>query len=166
MLERTRARRQALQILYQREITDQTVSVILSGGTYSIEDGEPSEFCRSLALGAEAHQAAIDAQIEATSQHWSLMRMPFVDRNILRLAVFEILFADDVPDSVVINEAVEMAKVYGGEDSSKFVNGVLGRIAEVHAGSALADGEEEPPQGESVEEPRQGDIRPDDVEGA
>jgi len=133
MLERTRARRQALQILYQREITDRTVADILETRTYNAEDGEPSEYCRALALGTEQNQQAIDAQIEATSQHWSLMRMPFVDRNILRLAVFEILFENDVPDSVVINEAVEMAKVYGGEDSSKFVNGVLGRIAELHA---------------------------------
>lgn len=133
MLERTRARRQALQILYQREITDRTVADILETRTYNAEDGEPSEYCRALALGTEANQGAIDARIEATSQHWSLMRMPFVDRNILRLAVFEILFEGDVPDSVVINEAVEMAKVYGGEDSSKFVNGVLGRIAELHA---------------------------------
>jgi N utilization substance protein B len=133
MLERTRARRQALQILYQREITEQTVAEILGAGTYSTEDGEPSEYCRALALGAETHQAAVDAEIEATSQHWSLMRMPFVDRNILRLAVYEILFEDDVPASVAINEAVEMAKVYGGDDSSKFVNGVLGKIAEVHA---------------------------------
>ena len=133
MLERTRARRQALQILYQREITDRTVADILETRTYNAEDGEPSEYCRALALGTEQNQPAIDAQIEATSQHWSLMRMPFVDRNILRLAVFEILFENDVPDSVVINEAVEMAKVYGGEDSSKFVNGVLGRIAELHA---------------------------------
>jgi N utilization substance protein B len=133
MLERTRARRQALQILYQREITGQTVAEILEGGTYNAEDGEPSEFCRALALGTEAHQDAVDAEIEATSQHWSLMRMPFVDRNILRLSVYEILFEDDVPASVAINEAVEMAKVYGGDDSSKFVNGVLGRIAEVFA---------------------------------
>jgi N utilization substance protein B len=73
----------------------------------------------------------VDARIEATSQHWSLMRMPFVDRNILRLAVYEIMFEDDVPASVAINEAVELAKAYGGDDSPKFVNGVLGKIAEL-----------------------------------
>jgi len=60
--------------------------------------------------------------------------MPLVDRNILRLATYEILFADSIPPSVSINEAVEMAKVYGGEDSSRFVNGVLGKIAESAAG--------------------------------
>jgi N utilization substance protein B len=139
MLERTRARRQALQILYQREITGESVASILASGTYNIEDGEPSEYCRALALGTEERQAEIDAEIEATSQHWTLMRMPFVDRNILRLATFEILYEPEVPDSVAINEAVEMAKVYGGEDSSKFVNGVLGRIAELH-GTIVADG--------------------------
>ena len=139
MLERTRARRQALQILYQREITGETAAAILRDRTFSTEDGEPSEYCQSLVLGTEAHQDAIDADIEATSEHWSLMRMPFVDRNILRLAVFEIRFEDEVPDSVAINEAVEMAKVYGGDDSSKFVNGVLGRIAEAHESPACGE---------------------------
>ena len=67
------------------------------------------------------------------SEHWTVSRMPLVDRNILRLAVYEILFVEDIPDSVSINEAVEMAKSYGGEDSSKFVNGVLGRLAEIRS---------------------------------
>lgn len=133
MLERTRARRQALQILYQREITGESVSSILASHSYSVEDGEPSEYCRELALGAEANQEFVDQMIESTSEHWTLLRMPLVDRNILRLAVYEITFRDEIPDSVAINEAVEMAKVYGGDDSSKFVNGVLGRIAEHHA---------------------------------
>jgi len=86
MLERTRARRQALQILYQREITGETVSSILANRTYSVEDGEPSEYCRELLLGAEANQTSVDRSIEATSEHWTLARMPLVDRNILRLA--------------------------------------------------------------------------------
>lgn len=131
MLERSRARRQALQILYQREITEQAVEQIFAGGTYNDEDGVPTAFCRELALGTEANLDAIDREIEATSEHWSLMRMPVVDRNILRLAVFEILYGRDVPHAVIINEAVEMAKTYGGEDSPKFVNGILGRIAEL-----------------------------------
>jgi N utilization substance protein B len=132
MLERTRARRQALQILYQSEITGDPVPTILRDRSFNVEDGEPSEYCLSLAAGAAARLDAIDREIEVTSEHWSLMRMPFVDRNILRLAVYEIMFEHDVPHSVAINEAVEMAKVYGGDDSSKFVNGVLGRIAELH----------------------------------
>ena len=139
MLERRKARHQALHILYQREITDEPLSRILSDGSYSIEDGEPSDFCRQLVLGVEAHQSRIDATIEDISENWSLMRMPLVDRNILRLAVFEMLYLDEVPDSVSINEAVEMAKIYGGEDSSKFVNGILGRLAEVHAAEPGAE---------------------------
>ena len=137
MLERTRARRQALQILYQREITEQSVAAILANHSYSEEDGVPSDYARELALGTENNGEIIDAEIESTSQHWSLMRMPFVDRNILRLAVYEILFEPEVPDSVAINEAVEMAKAYGTDDSPKFVNGVLGRIAEVHGGTPV-----------------------------
>lgn len=133
MLERTRARRQALQMLYQREITGDDIARILNDVSYNDEDGVPSEYSRKIALHTEEHLARIDAEIEGTSENWSLTRMPFVDRNILRLAVYEILFEGDVPDSVVINEAIEMAKLYGGEDSSKFINGVLGRIAERHA---------------------------------
>jgi N utilization substance protein B len=131
MLERRRARHQALHILYQREITDQPLGRILADGTFNVEDGEPTDYCRDVVLGVEAHQARIDRLIEETSENWTLSRMPLVDRNILRLAVFEMLYRDeDVPDSVAINEAVEMAKVYGGEDSSKFVNGILGKLAD------------------------------------
>jgi len=119
-------------MLYQREITGDDVASILSSRSYSVEDGEPDEFCRGLALGAEAHVAAIDETIGDVSENWSVSRMPLVDRNILRLATYELLFVEDVPASVSINEAVELAKVFGGEDSSKFVNGVLGRIAERH----------------------------------
>ena len=130
MLERTRSRRQALQILYQRDITGDGVALILSTQAYSTEDGEPDEFCRDLLCGVEEHLVFIDEMIGLVSENWSVSRMPLVDRNILRLATYEILYEFDVPASVAINEAVELAKVYGGEDSSKFVNGVLGRIAE------------------------------------
>ncbi len=139
MLERRKARHQALHILYQREITEESLSRILADGSYSSDDGDPSEFCREVLLGVEAHQSRIDAVIEDISQNWTLARMPLVDRNILRLAVFELLYLEDVPDSVSINEAVEMAKVYGGEDSSKFVNGILGRLSEIYAGGGLAE---------------------------
>lgn len=142
MLERTRARRQALQILYQREITGDSVGDILTSHSYNPEDGEPSEFCRALVLGVESRQDEIDATLTEISEHWSVPRMPMVDRSILRLATYEILHVDDVPPSVSINEAVEMAKVYGGDDSSKFVNGVLGRLAERHAPASVEGPEE------------------------
>ncbi len=140
MLERSRARRLAMQILYQRDITGESVGVILGTKAYSVEDGEPDDFCRQLVTGVEAHLPDIDETIGTVSENWSVSRMPLVDRNILRLATYEVLFVDDVPPSVAINEAVELAKVFGGEDSSKFVNGVLGKIAERHA----AQDEKEP----------------------
>lgn len=130
--ERHRARVQALQMLYQREVTGTSISRILDDASYSTEDGQPDEFCRELAHGVEARVDEIDALIGQTSEHWTVTRMPLVDRNILRLATYELLHITDVPASVAINEAVELAKVYGGDDSSKFVNGVLGRIAEHH----------------------------------
>jgi len=120
-------------MLYQREMTGEPIALILAMKTYSLEDGEPSDYCFQLVRDVEAHIDVVDAEIEATSENWSLARMPYVDRNILRLAVYEIMFEDEVPDSVVINEAIETAKVYGGDDSSKFVNGVLGKIAVRHS---------------------------------
>jgi N utilization substance protein B len=144
MLERRRGRHQALDILYQREITEQPVSKILADSSFNTENGEPTDYARDVVLGVEAHQPRIDRLIENTSENWSLMRMPLVDRNILRIAVFEMIYRDeDVPDSVAINEAVEMAKVYGGEDSSKFINGILGRLADVAESGGLAESDDE-----------------------
>jgi transcription antitermination protein NusB len=140
MLERSRSRRLAMQILYQRDITGESAGAILGTRSYSTEDGEPDDFCRELVNGVEAKLPEIDEILGGVSENWSVSRMPLVDRNILRLATYEVLFEDDVPASVAINEAVELAKVFGGEDSSKFVNGVLGKIAERHA----ADSEKEP----------------------
>lgn len=142
MLERRKARHQALHILYQREITDEPLTRILSESTWNAEDGLPADYCREVLSGIEAHQVRIDGIIEDISENWVLSRMPLVDRNILRLAVFEMLYREDVPDSVAINEAVEMAKVYGGEDSSKFVNGILGRLAEVAAAGGFEESEQ------------------------
>jgi transcription antitermination protein NusB len=132
MQERRKARHQALHILYQSEITCEPTGEILGTRAWSEEDGEPGPFCREILAGVEAHRPTIDETIEGISENWVLSRMPIVDRNILRIAAYEIVFAEDIPASVSINEAVEMAKVYGGEDSSKFVNGILGRLADEH----------------------------------
>jgi len=128
-------------MLYQREITEESVGRIFEEQSWSSEDGQPTEYCRELVTGVEATQSRIDGIIEDISQNWVLSRMPLVDRSILRLAVYEMLYRDDVPDSVSINEAVEMAKVYGGEDSSKFVNGILGRLADVAAAGGFKESE-------------------------
>lgn len=121
---------QALQMLYQRDITGVSTERILADESYSTEDGVPDEYARGLASGVEDNIGEIDAVLGEVSEHWAVSRMPLVDRNILRVAVYEIRFEESVPPSVAINEAVELAKVYGGEDSSKFINGVLGRIAD------------------------------------
>lgn len=128
---RTHARRQALQLLYQSEISGLPISEILACELYTVDEGSPDVFARMLACGVADAMAEIDVWIGDTSENWSLTRMPLVDKAILRLATYEMLYVDDVPQSVTINEAVELAKDFGGEDeSSRFVNGVLGRIAE------------------------------------
>lgn len=130
--ERTYARRCALQVLYQCEILDKRSEAIASDGLYIAEEGVLTDYALSLLSGVEENLGSIDEYLQNTSENWSLGRMPIVDRSILRLATFEMIYVDDVPLSVTINEAVELAKDFGGEDDSpRFVNGVLGKIAEL-----------------------------------
>ena len=93
------------------------------------EPNENLEFARALINGTMSHLDFIDTQISAASTHWSLARMCRVDRNILRVAVFEMGFMDDIPPNVTINEAIEIAKKFGTDDSPMFINGVLDNIA-------------------------------------
>ncbi len=128
--ERSLARRSALQVLYTSEITDRSAVDIANDKERLAEDGPLSSYALLLIEGVESHRDALDENLIATSENWSLTRMPIVDRSILRLATYEMIYVDDVPVSVAINEAVELAKGFGGEDDSpRFVNGVLGRIA-------------------------------------
>ena len=149
--ERTSARRAALQVLYTSEITDESPAAIAEGNSRLDEDGPLPEYALKLVLGVESHRCAIDNHLAATSENWSLARMPIVDRSILRLATFEMMYIDDVPTSVTINEAVELAKDFGGEDESpRFVNGVLGRIAVQLEERVQAANEEGAQDGESA----------------
>lgn len=126
---RRAAREAALSLLYSSDVAETDVRQVIEMGSYPA-DIELSEYAENLVLGTVDNLEDIDARLTATSENWALDRMPFVDRAILRLATYEMVYEDDVPVSVAINEAVELAKVYGGEDdSSRFVNGVLGRIA-------------------------------------
>ena len=128
--ERRIAREAALSLLYSSDIAETDLEEVIEQGCYPADDLKLSEYAESLVLGVVEHRAEIDEQLSATSENWALDRMPVVDRAILRLAVYEMVYVDEVPVSVAINEAVELAKAYGGEDdSSRFVNGVLGRIA-------------------------------------
>lgn len=164
--ERTSARRAALQVLYTSEITDESPAAIAEGDLRLEEDGPLPEYAHKLVLGVESHRCAIDNHLAATSENWSLARMPIVDRSILRLATFEMMYVDDVPTSVTINEAVELAKDFGGEDEShRFVNGILGRIAKMLEGEedegAESEGDPEVPADGDPEVPADGDAASD-----
>ncbi len=150
--EHTAARRQAVQVLYQHELTGRplaelagepstfTVPVCPDGADdYELVSTPLAEYARELVVGVAARLDEIDASIAQTSENWALDRMPVVDRNIIRVAVYEVAHRDEIPVGVAINEAVEVAKIYGGDESPKFVNGVLGRIATTCAGAAGAD---------------------------
>ena len=131
---RTLARSQALQLLFQAESTDQTVSDVLDGA-YALSQWPLDEYGERLALGADQHRDQIDAVISRSSTNWPIDRMPSVDRNLLRLAIYEMTMEEDVAIAVSIDESVELAKAYGTDESSRFVNGLLGRVAsDIEAG--------------------------------
>lgn len=125
---RTLARSQALQLLFQAEATGRTVYEVLEGD-YALSEGPLDPFGEMLARGADDMRSDLDAVIEVTSSNWSISRMSSVDRNLLRLALYEILEVDEVAVAVTIDESVELAKAYGSDDSFRFINGLLGRVA-------------------------------------
>ena len=98
-------------------------------GEYALSDGPLDSYAEQLAVGADSMLHELDAVLEMTSSNWSVRRMPAVDRNLLRLAVYEMLEVEDVDTAVAIDECVELAKAYGTDESAAFVNGVLGRVA-------------------------------------
>lgn len=157
---RTLSRSLALQLLFQAEATGRLVSDVLED-EYTVDQhllnayqrelesrgfepqeigsmqAEVDEYAKTLAMGCDAMLHELDAVIGVTSSNWSVSRMPAVDRNLLRLALYEILEMDAVDTAVAIDECVELAKAYGTDESSRFVNGLLGKVA-----SRLAAGED------------------------
>ncbi len=131
MGSRTKARECALQALYQLDLSGGDAREALRGVLSHFEeaDEETSRFAEQLVRGVQSERPQIDELIQKSSTNWKLDRMARVDRNILRLAVFELLRRPDVPVRVTLNEAVELGKKFGSEESSAFVNGVLDRIA-------------------------------------
>ena len=128
--ERSVARRCAAQILYQSEITGQSPRAICQRDDAIPDVGALPAYALTLVDGVEEHARLIDDLLAQSSQNWAVDRMPIVDRAIMRIAVFEMVYRNDVPVSVTINECVELAKQFGGDDESgSFVNGVLGGIA-------------------------------------
>jgi len=136
MSVRRRAREIALHVLYQLDISQGDPGEVLD---LYWENFRPSpkarEFCQKLIEGVRRSQGQIDPFIEENSENWSLKRMAMVDRNILRLATFELLYCPEIPFKATLNEAIELAKKFGSEDSSAFINGILDKI---HSTLALA----------------------------
>jgi N utilization substance protein B len=126
---RRQARMIALQTLYEYDITNHAPTEVLQRHTDE-RNLHPKvvEYASELVLGVCSHLADIDAHIQSAAREWPLQQMARIDKNILRLAIYEILFNNTVPAKAAINEAVELAKIFGSETSSRFVNGVLGTI--------------------------------------
>lgn len=131
MRKRTFARECALKILYRIEISRESADSSLSdfwSKTAGSMDKESHDFAESLVKGTCGNLAAIDGIISKHTDNWSISRMAVVDKNIIRMSAYEMLYRDDIPPNVSINEAIELAKKYGDVDSGKFVNGILDKI--------------------------------------
>jgi transcription antitermination factor NusB len=150
--KRTRSREFALQVLYEfdvaaPELDDALQDFWLDRSDLALSNTEKEameqdkqepeirEYTERLVRGTLEKLSAIDPTIERYAENWAMGRMACVDRNILRLAAYEMLFVEEIPVKVAINEAVELAKRYGEADSSKFVNGILDRIAKIECKS-------------------------------
>lgn len=119
-----------MKVLFQCDIvrTDPEQALAYLAGEEAA-DQEVGRFAAELIAGVREHREAIDEQIRQHAREWRLERLACVDRNILRIAIYELQHRPDIPVSVSINEAIELAKTYGGKDSGKFVNGILGQLA-------------------------------------
>jgi len=124
---RRKARETALQILYKMDIAGPQADI--EGDMEALAHGtEARRYCESLVGGVRAGLSSIDAAIEEHAENWKVDRMAVVDRNILRVAVYELMSRPDVPYKVIIDEAVELAKRFGSEDSGPFINGIIDRV--------------------------------------
>ena len=129
MSSRRRSREMAIQVLYQVDMAQSDLAEALRLFCEHFKAPESiRDFAFELARGAYEHREEVDGLIKRFSEHWRLERMPTVDRNILRLAIYELLYQPDIPAKVSINEAVDLGKKYGSEDSGSFINGILDRI--------------------------------------
>ena len=130
MAARSKARKRALDILFAAELRGLPASQLLSE-QQSLGEQPVPKYAAELVRGVAAHQAQIDTLISENAVAWTLDRMPAVDRNVLRLGVYELLWADDVPDGVAISEAVLLAQDLSTDASPTFVNGLLAKIKDL-----------------------------------
>ena len=130
---RSKSRKRALDILYGADVREEPINTILAA-EQARNDADPKRgnswpYARDIVIGITEHGDEIDELIETYSQGWTIARMPAVDRALIRIGLWEILYNDEVPDAVAISEAVESARTHSTDDSAGFVNGLLGRIA-------------------------------------
>ncbi|MCU1545789.1 MAG: transcription antitermination factor NusB [Homoserinimonas sp.] len=141
MSARTKARKRAIDLLYGadvREISLNAAIAMEAERASNQPDRQASwNYAREIVVGITEHGDEIDELIETYSQGWTIERMPTLDRAIVRIGIWEIMFNEDVPDSVAISEAVRLASELSTEDSAGFVNGLLGRIGQIRSGSTL-----------------------------
>jgi N utilization substance protein B len=139
MSARSKARKQALDILYEADIRSANPAVILEARDV-IEDGPDArpirEFTRELVGGVVNHSRKIDELIATYAQGWDMDRLAAVDRNILRLGIYEIIWSDEVADPIAIDEAISLAQELSTDDSSNFIHGLLGKISAIKDGVA------------------------------
>ncbi|HLE41544.1 MAG TPA: transcription antitermination factor NusB [Nitrospirota bacterium] len=132
-MKRRKAREYALQILFELDIKKEKPSARALKNFWAEHspDDEVRTFAEEVVKGTFKHLPAINSAIERSAENWSIDRMAAVDRNVLRLAVYEIFYRMDIPSSVTINEAIEVAKKFGTEESGSFVNGILDSVAKM-----------------------------------
>ncbi|MFQ5802133.1 MAG: transcription antitermination factor NusB [Candidatus Methylomirabilales bacterium] len=130
MGKRRRARELALTILYQLEFRPEKPEELLDSfwADHRSPPPEVGTYAKELVEGTLAHREEIDSLIAQYTEHWHFSRIALVERNILRVATYEFIFRKDVPEKVILNEGIEIAKQYGSEDSGRFVNGILDKI--------------------------------------
>lgn len=127
MSARSKARKRALDVLYASDLRGEDAAVALDRAIAEGE-GPTNAYTATLVRGVVEHRARIDELLSSYSEGWALERMPAVDRNVLRLGVWELLYADDVPDAVAVSEAMALVTELSTDESPQFVNGILGSI--------------------------------------
>ncbi|CAB4655777.1 unannotated protein [freshwater metagenome] len=140
MSARTKARKAALDILFESDIRGTSSIELLAQRLAQEIDQENRpvrEFTQELVVGVDAHRRKIDELIATYAQGWDMDRLPAVDRNVLRLAIFEILWSPEVPDAVVIDEALTLVKQLSTDESGGYVHGVLGRVSAIKSDLSL-----------------------------
>lgn len=128
---RREAREKALQLIFESDMNPRPFEELTANLAHEWQANHAArEFAKDLVAGVLSNQAAIDERIVGYAENWKLSRMGGIERAALRMAIYELFFRDDVPPVVVINEAIDVAKLYGGDESGRFVNGILDRAAQ------------------------------------